>query len=199
MAYVFSLHHELARKTLHILTVVIPLAYASGLPRSILVAVLAVLSVIAVAIELARVRHARTRAAFQRAVGHLLRPHEREQWAGATWLILSFLAVVVVAPRPVAITAMWAVAAGDAAAALVGRSVAQRRVDRTRKTIAGSAACFLVTLAGGVLIAALSPVEAVTAAVAATIAEWPQGGVDDNIRIVAAVTAVLLLWRQAFS
>src|SRR5690242_12419415 len=87
VAYVFSLHHELARKTLHILTVVIPLAYASGLPRSILVAVLAVLSVIAVAIELARVRHARTRAAFQRAVGHLLRPHEREQWAGATWLI----------------------------------------------------------------------------------------------------------------
>jgi len=50
-----------------------------------------------------------------------------------------------------------------------------------------------------VLIAALSPVEAVTAAVAATIAEWPRGGVDDNIRIVAAVTAVLLLWRQAFS
>lgn len=197
--HVFSLQRELARKSLHILTVVIPLAYAAGFPRQTLIVVLAVLSAVAVAVELARVKHARTRAAFHRAVGHLLRSHEHDRWAGATWLLLSFLAVVLLAPRSVAITAMWAVAAGDAAAALVGRGITGRRPGHARKTLVGSAACFLVTLAGAVLIAALPPAEGLVAAATATAAEWPQGGVDDNIRIVGAIAVVLWVWRMMFS
>lgn len=195
----FSLQHELARKTLHVLTIIIPLAYAAGLPRRTLVVLLAAVSGLAIVVEMMRSRHARTRAAFHRAVGHLLRPHEHERWAGATWLILSFLVVILVAPRAVAITAMWAVSAGDAAAALIGRAAGRRHIGRSRKTIIGSTACFLVTFAGAVLVAALTPAEGIVAALAATVAEWPRGGVDDNVRIVAAVAAVLMVCRVAFS
>jgi len=194
----FAFRHELARKALHILTVAAPLAYAGGLPRRVLILLLVAASVIVVALEVVRARHATTRAIFQRTVGALLRPHEHERWAGATWLILAFLGVVLLAPREVAITAMWAVSAGDAAAALVGRGIARAHGDPSRKTFAGSAACFMVTLGGALLVAQLLPVEGVIAAAAATAAERPQGGLDDNFRIVTAVALALVTWRMAF-
>jgi len=194
----FAFRHELARKALHILTVAAPLAYAGGLSRRVLILLLVAASIIVVALEIVRARHATTRAIFQRTVGAILRPHEHDQWAGATWLILAFLGVVLLAPRDVAITAMWAVSAGDAVAALVGRGVARARGGTSRKTFAGSAACFVVTLGGALLVAQLSPVEGVIAAAAATAAEWPQGGIDDNLRIVTAVALALLAWRIAF-
>jgi dolichol kinase len=190
-----SFRRELARKSLHILTIAVPLAYAGGLARRTLIVVLAALCLVVVAIELIRLRHQATRAVFQRAVGQLLRSHERQQWAGATWLLLAFLGAVLIAPRDVAITAMWAVSAGDAAAALVGRGLGRRHIARSRKTIAGSAACFAVTLLGALYVAQLSPAAGTVAAVTATAAEWPAGTVDDNLRIVAAVVLALLLWR----
>lgn len=190
-----SFRRELARKSLHILTAAVPLAYAGGLARRTLIVVLAALCLVVVAIELVRMRHQATRTAFQRAVGQLLRSHERQRWAGATWLLLSFLGAALLAPRDVAVTAMWAVSAGDATAALVGRGLGHRHIARSRKTIAGSAACFAVTLLGALYVARLSPAEGLLAAVTATAAEWPTGAMDDNLRIVAAVVLALLLWR----
>jgi dolichol kinase len=62
-----------------------------------------------------------------------------------------------------------------------------------RWSIEGSAACFLVTLAGAYALAGLSARVALLVAAAATAAEWPQSPVDDNVRVGAATTAVLIL------
>ncbi|HEX5435672.1 MAG TPA: hypothetical protein VFW98_00835 [Gemmatimonadaceae bacterium] len=193
-----SFRRELTRKALHIATVIVPIAYAAGVTRRVLLIVLACACALAFAIDILRIRHASTRAVFHRLVGQLLRAHEERRWAGATWLLLAQLGAVAVAPRPAAIAAMWAVSAADAAAALAGKGLGRRRVARSGKTIVGSVACFVVALAGAVLLAELAPAAGVVAAAAATLGERPQGGLDDNVRIVAAVVLALLLWRVIF-
>jgi dolichol kinase len=220
-----SLRREVARKALHLVFVVVPVAYAFGLPRRWLVTALGAAALVAVIIELARARHAATRERFVRWVGALLREHEHAKWSGATWMVLSMLGLAALAPRGVAVAAMWAISAGDAAAALVGRAFERRGEggDVTRrpalttqpesggsmgvqsaerrggKTIRGSAACFVVSLAGALLLARLSPVESVVAAVLATVAERFGERVDDNVRIAAAVALGILLWHKMFS
>ncbi|HEU4563493.1 MAG TPA: hypothetical protein VFS05_02550 [Gemmatimonadaceae bacterium] len=189
-----TLRRELARKAIHLATAVVPVAYAAGAPRRLLVAGLAALCALAVAGEVARVRHARTGAVFGRTVGALFREHERDRWTGATWLAIAHLAAVLLLPREAAVAAMWAVSVGDAAAAVVGHTVGRTRVGGSRKSLEGAAACFAATLAGALLVAGLPPGASLVAAAAATVAEWPQGPLDDNLRIVGLVGASLLLY-----
>ncbi len=223
-----SLRREVARKALHLVFVVVPIAYAFGFPRRWLVTALGAAAVAAVTIELARTWHAPTRERFVRWVGVLLREHEHVRWSGATWMVLSMLGLALLAPHGVAVAGMWALSAGDAAAALVGRSLERRKAGRVTadvmrggafapraggggsmgaegveraggKTIRGSVACFVVTLAGALLLARLLPVESVLAAVLATGAERWGEPVDDNVRIAAAVALGILLWHNVFS
>ena len=223
-----SLRREVARKALHLVFVVVPLAYAFGFPRRWLVTALGAAAVAAVTIELARAWHAPTRERFVRWVGVLLREHEHVRWSGATWMVLSMLGLAALVPRGVAVAGMWAISAGDAAAALVGRSLERRRAGRVTadvtngrplttqpasgrcmgaegvkcsggKTIRGSVACFVVTLTGALLLARLSLVESVVAALLATGAERYGEPVDDNVRIAAAVALGILLWHMVFS
>ena len=119
-------------------------------------------------------------------------------------MLLAFIGVVALAPRAAAIASMWAVAVGDAAAAVVGRTLAHRREVRAaargqtftpgaRKSVAGSAACFVATLVGALWLAGLGPVVSVAAALAATLAEWPRVPLDDNLRVAGAVAGVVML------
>lgn len=121
-------------------------------------------------------------------------------------MLLAFIAVVAIAPRGAAIAAMWAVSVGDAAAAVVGRTLAHRRevravargetfTPRARKSVAGSAACFVATLLGAVWLAGLGPAVSVAAALAATLAEWPRVPLDDNLRVAGAVAGVVVLFN----
>ncbi len=195
-----ALREELARKALHLSTVVIPVAYAAGMPRATLLALLAALTVVALLVELLRARHAATRTVFMRATGRLLREHEHVRWAGATWLLLAFLLAVALFARDVAVAAMLGVSLGDAAGAIVGRAWSHRRVAAGgAKTWAGSAACLAATALGAWTIAGLGAAPALLAGGLAAAAERPRITLDDNLRIVAAVGTGIQLWRLAFS
>ncbi len=192
-----SLRRELARKALHLSSAIVPIAYAAGVPRFAVLSLLAVLLAIAIVVELARHRHAIARAFFDRAAGPLLREHEHDRWSGATWMLVSFVLVVWLAPRAAAVAAMWAVSVGDAAAAVVGRWLGGRWLGRRRfgaagKSIEGSVACFVATAAGAAWVAGLGPVASVLAGVAAAVAEWPDGPLDDNVRVAGAVALTVV-------
>ena len=193
-----SLRHELARKAIHVSSVAVPVAYAAGLPRAVVAGVLLVLLVAALLVELARARSARAGALFTRATGALLRAHEQRRISGATWLLAAFLGSALAFPRDVAIAAMCSVALGDAAAAVVGRWLGRRRLG-ARKSLEGSAACLAVVYLAARAVAGLGVGESVLAALCATLAEWPEGPLDDNVRMAGATGAGILLWRMAFS
>lgn len=194
-----TVRQELARKALHLATAVVPVGYALGVARTPLLALLVPLVVAAFAVELARHRIAGVRDRFVSATGALLRPHEHERWVGATWMLLSYVLAVWLLPRPVAIAATWAVAVGDAAAAVVGKSLGRVRLGRGGKTLEGAVACFVTTGAGALFVARLNPLESLVAAAAATLAEWVELPLDDNFRVAAAVAASVLATRYALA
>jgi len=194
-----TLRAEVARKALHMGWAVIPAMYAKGVPRNAIVGILIVATTGALVVELARRHSGAVRAVFHRAMGNLLREHEHNRMSGATWLLISFLIAVVLFDAPIAIGAMWAVAVGDASAALVGRSLGRIRIRHSRKTIEGSIACVTVTALGCFLVAGLSPVVSMIAGLIAAAAEWPIGPLDDNIRIGMMVGTGILLCHMAFS
>jgi phytol kinase len=83
---------------------------------------------------------------------------------------------------------MWAVALGDASAAIVGRSIGRHKLTwMGAKSIEGSLACALITIAGALLVARLDVVLSCIAGVAAAAGELPHRPFDDNIRIAMAV------------
>jgi len=199
-----TLRRELARKALHVTSAVVPVAYAAGAPRALLLPAVVTLAGIAAAVEVARARSDRARERFLRATGVLLRAHEHHEISGATWMLVAFALAVALYPPPVAVAAMWGVSIGDASAAVVGRVAAARReargaVAEPGKSAAGSIACFAATFVGAAMIARLAVGESVVAALAAAAAERPTRPFDDNLRIVAAAGCGILLWRLAFS
>jgi dolichol kinase len=176
----------------------IPAAYAAGLARRSLLLVLASSLAAAFVVEIARWRSARARAVFEYGVGSLLRDHETMTVSGATWLVIALLIAVAVFPRDVAVAAMCAVALGDAAAAIVGRGLRPASASRS-KSLAGSAACFAVSVVAARMIANLVWQEAILTGALASLAERPRRPLDDNIRIAVAVGCGILLWRMGFS
>jgi len=186
---------ELARKALHLVFAAVPLSLVAGVPRIVVLALLGGMLAVAVTIEIARRRFALVGATFVRAVGPLLREDENGRWTGATWLILVCLVAVWVLPVPGAIAVTWAAAVGDASAALVGIPLGGRLIPNVGrgKSVEGSAACFLVTFVGAYELAGLSLRLALVLAAAATAAEWPRSAIDDNVRVGAATTAVLII------
>jgi dolichol kinase len=193
-----TLRRELTRKGLHVLSTVVPVSYAAGLTRSFVVWALVALLAIAVAVEIARLRSVRARAVFDAGVGPLLREHESNGLSGATWLIIALLVAAVCFPGDVAIAAMCAVSLGDAAAAIVGRTLAHASAGQ-RKSLAGSIACFTASSVAARTIAGLAWREALIVGMVASLAERLRRPMNDNLRIALAVGCGILLWRMGFS
>ena len=192
-----SLRREIARKGLHLLSAAVPISYALGAPRSLVIWLLAFALVTALVVEMGRLRSSRGRRVFDSTFGGLLREHERRTASGATWLIMALLAATVCLPRDVAIAAMCAVALGDAAAAIIGRTISHAKLHN--KTFGGSAACFAASALSARVIAGFAWREALIVGILAAFAERPRRPLDDNLRIVIAVGCGILLWRMGFS
>lgn len=183
------LRAEFARKSLHLLTAALPIAWAFDLLSTTeLRALLTTALAVAFGIELLRRRSRAVGTQFLALVGPLLRGHEARALTGATWLALAMTAVVWFAPELAAIAALWAAAVGDASAAVVGRTIAQWRGTTTRgKSWVGSAAAALSTAAGCWWLAAATWPVAAALGVVAAIAEYPHRPLDDNLRVATAV------------
>jgi len=192
-----SLRREIVRKGLHLVSTAVPISYAAGVSRIIVITILALLLAAAMTVELARFRSTRVRTVFDARLGGLLREHEWRGPSGATWLIIALFLATVLFPQDVAIAAMGAVALGDAFAAIIGRSAA--RTSGSGKSLAGSVACFAASAMSALAIAGLAWSEALVVGVIAAIAERPRRPLDDNLRIALAVGCGILLWRMGFS
>jgi len=205
---------ELGRKGIHLCSALFPLALAYGwVPRIIVLAVLGMGLLIAAVIEIGRRQSETIQRWFLSWFGWMLRSHELTHLTGASWILLAMFVSVVVLPRSVAITTLWAAVVGDTAAALVGRSVSQMmsplvssaRRDTSRddrrngargpKTWSGSLACAVASAAGSLWLVGASLSSAMVIGAAAAAAERPRMRLDDNLRVAfgAGATAWALL------
>lgn len=191
---------ELARKSFHIATVALPVLVWL-LPRPVTVAVLVPLAVLALVVDVARLRLRPLRYTFLRLTRPMLRHHERHGLTGGTYMMVAYALAVLLFPKPVAVAAMLFNGLGDAAAALVGRRWGRHRT-RWGKSWEGFGAGFVTSLAAGMTVAWLSPdlalAGAALGAFVAAAGEFAPLPLDDNLRVTlgggAAAWLVTALW-----
>ena len=191
-AAAFSWRAELSRKGIHLASSIFPLAWGLGWVAPVVVkGVLAGGLAIAVGLEVARRTSPVAKHWFTRAFGGMLRAHESSGLTGATWILGAMLLCALLLPERAALCALWAGVVGDAAAALVGRTVASQAATKG-KTWAGSIACAAASMVGPWWLAAASPLAALGIGFVAALAERPRLVIDDNARV--AVAAGLAAW-----
>lgn len=176
------MRRELARKAFHLASLLLPAAFWI-LPRRAGVAMLLLAAAVALAIEVARSRHRGTRYHFLRRTRTMLRPHERRDVSGATYMAFAYAAAALLFPKAIAVVAMFYNGLGDAAAALVGRRWGRHRL-ASGKSWEGFAAAVAANLAVGLAVPGVGAAAAVAGAFTAAGLELARLPLDDNLRVV---------------
>lgn len=193
--------NELLRKSIHLTSIGIPTFYI-WLTKWQELSLLIPLLVIAITVEILRHTVPAAEELFGRFFGGMLRKHERggEKKAsinGATYVLLSATACVLIFPKVVTIAGFTVLIVSDTMAALIGRRFGRHRF--LEKSVEGSSAFFVSAMVVVALVALIfhAPGSFIAAgalaAAAATIAEALSYGVnvDDNLTIPLSFGAVM--------
>lgn len=185
-----TLNGELLRKTVHLASVVIPLA-ALLVEKTLLVMVLAGASMALLLLDYLRLRNHGFKTFFLSAFGELLRKHEKQGGiTGSTILVASAALTILVYRQETAVAALLFLSLGDSLAALVGRRYGRIKLICGR-TLEGSLAALLGCLSASTILLLLcpffgwqlTPFALIAGSVAATLVELVDIPLDDNFRI----------------
>ena len=193
-----SYHAELIRKAIHLCSIAIPIVYFLT-PKSVALSLLVPITIIFIAIDIARHYSPPVETWFYNSFGRLLRHREsdkaKKRLNGASYVLISATLCVLVFPKFIAITSFIILIISDMTSALIGRRFGRHRF--LGKSLEGSAAFFLTAL----LITLATPkleyhageyaIGTVTAAVGAIVEALPWE-VDDNLTVPLAVG--LTMW-----
>ncbi len=155
---------EVFRKLLHLVALVLPAGvfYAPefGVSRFSTCVVLLGLSLCSLSIELVRLKNSKSNDFFLLVFGSMMRKEERDRLTGATYVMLasfvcSLSSLLGDEYATASCFALSLFVLGDAAAALVGKSIGKTRIGR--KTVEGFLGCFVLCLLLGYLLFPLLP------------------------------------------
>ena len=181
---------ELLRKTTHLAGFFIPLIYIV-LDKSTMLIIAGALAGIAVIVEFLKWVSESFRKLFFRFFEFILRRHERKgAITGATYYIISTFLCIVIFDKHIAIVSIFFIVLGDTAAALVGKAWGRTKLIG-RKSLEGSAACFIVCAMISVFW--IDPIIGLTGAFVATLVELLPLRIDDNLTVPLISGAVMQL------
>jgi len=200
-----SYSSELARKSIHITSLLIPIIYLQ-VERRTGILILICMTLVSVLIDVGRYYHEPTRRILMKLVGPLLRTHELAnggiKLTGASWVLIAATLTLSVFPPLVGVTAFSILIVSDTFAALVGRRYGVKKfID---KSVVGSVTfaitAMIVVCVYGLIFGAPWTFWAAGAigAVAAAIAEASsiRLRLDDNIAIPFSfgITMMVFEW-----
>lgn len=160
-----------------------------GLERGMTVLLLSALLLVALAIDVVRLRAPEVNELFFRAFSRLASPREEEHLASSTWYLAGVLLTWAIFPARVATTAILVLALADPSASVLGRLVGRHPVGK------GTAEGLVVfyAVASAVLWAAVGePVALLVAAVVAAVEVLPIP-LDDNLTVPLVTGGLLVL------
>jgi dolichol kinase len=185
---------ELARKAFHMLSLLYLFVYKTFGPDAALQAT-AAWTVIVFAVETARLLSPRLNRALTSFFGGLARAEEADKYSGIMHTTLGALLVFrFFGDNPTIVSAaIYYVAFGDAAAALIGKSFGRHRI-RPGKSLEGSLACFSTCAAAGAGLG-IEPGAVFFSAAAATLVELVPTSrwFNDNLWIPVVTATVIRL------
>src|SRR5262245_60302808 len=190
---------EAQRKAIHLAFILLPLALlhawlpwpkTKGEWRLVLVTAVAG----AIAIDLLRIHDHRARRWFREFFGQMIRPHERSQLLGSTYLLLAALLAIEIFRRDIAAAAIGFTVLGDAFAALAGRAYGRTRL--FGKSVEGFATGLAACMCWAAYLAAFAHLPwhvALAGAVAASLVEILPIPLDDNLGMTLAAGYAMTL------
>ncbi len=183
---------EIYRKSVHLSSLILPLAYKFifGYNKSLALSVLFPIAFIAIIIEIIRLEHRTVKRVFYRVFGIMLRKHEIANLTGASYLLTSTVFTVALFPAEIAFISLSFLALGDTFAAIFGIRFGKRKYKKSHKSFEGSIACFVSCFAYAILFG-IHPAMALVGSLAATFAEASRIPIDDNIKL-PIITAIIM-------
>jgi len=162
--------------------------------RSIVVPLLLSALVLAIGLDLWRLRSPSANVRFFKSLRWLASPRERDRLASSTWYLIGVLAAIFLAPDLYAVTAILVLALADPAASVTGRLWGRRRIGTG--TMLGTTVFFFVAFT---IMALRHPLSlAAGAAALVCTAEILDIPIDDNVivPVSGALSLVVLgsLW-----
>ena len=188
---------ELIRKGIHLCSLSIPTIYYF-IPKETALAILVPLSLVSLIVDVARFRSEAVAAWFYRWFRWLLRQHEldegKKRWTGATNILLSAVACVLIFPKIIVVHAFAILILSDITSALIGRRFGKRRF--LEKSLEGTISFYLaalVVVAAAPKIDGLWPEYAIAAFAAAVgaVVEASSRRLDDNISVPLSIGFVM--------
>jgi len=127
----------------------------------------------------------------------MIRPHEKKNITGATYILGSSVITILLFDKPIAITAIAFIVLGDTAAAIIGRLWG--KVKFKGKSLEGSISFFLACSVVALIVPGIPFWVKIAGAFTATIVEALISKIDDNLTVPIASGAIMqLIVSQSF-
>lgn len=199
-----DLRYEIARKTIHLSSLSIPVIYFH-VSKEVALIVLVPLFAGFFLVDLLKNFIPPVSVWYHNTFDSMLRAHELEDnkthLNGATYITMSALLLVLFFTKLLAVTAFSMVAVSDTLAAIVGKAFGKHRFGH--KSVEGSMAFLISSLVIVTVVPGLDPLIGVVMAVSATVTEafmvqFGKFKVDDNLAIPLVSASVGLLCYMLF-
>ncbi len=193
---------ELARKSIHLSSLLIPITYLH-IPHTTGITILVAMTAVSWLIDVLRHFHEPSRTVLMKVFGKLLRKHETVNGSfaltGATWVLIAATLTLGVFPTIVGVSAFTVLIVSDTFAALIGRRIRSRPfLDKSiagTLTFVGTAWCVVVFFTIFYALPWTYVVAGSIGAAAAAIAEAAsvRMRLDDNIAIPFSMAITMML------
>ena len=198
-----KLRYEIARKTIHLSSISIPVIYCF-ITREVALLLLVPLFAVFFLVDVLKNFSGPFSTWYHNTFDDMLRTHELENKPylnGATYITMGALCLVFFFPKIIAVTAFSMVAVSDTFAAIIGKAIGKHRFGQ--KSMEGSLAFFLFSLAIVAFVPGLNMIVGLVMALTATATEafFVRIGsfkVDDNLSIPLISASVGMLCYMLF-
>jgi len=203
--YEISYKQELVRKSIHMISLSIPIVY-SFITKELALWLLIPLTIISIIIDFASRKKSKFREFFLKIFGKILRPHESYDvftLNGATWVLISAVVCVIVFPKIFVITGFTILIISDISSALIGRRYGKHPLF-VRKSWEGTTAFWITAIISVIIIGTIISAPwtyfffGIIAAIIGGIAEAASTmlKMDDNLSIPVSIG--LVMWGGEF-
>ena len=183
-----SIIGEVFRKLIHLGAIAIPVGYFF-LGKIIVLPCLFLALFISLALDYVRLFGSqRSRDFVTKYLGIMIRPSEKKNFIGATYILTGSILTILLFDKPIAIAAIAFIVVGDTAGAIIGRLWG--RVRFRSKSLEGSISFFLASCLVAVIIPGVHLWIMLIGAVTATIVEAITLHIDDNLIVPISSAAI---------